>query len=191
MVALWVVVGIVVVLAVTAVLLFNGMVRRRNRTAEAWAQIDVELRRRHDLVPRLVSTVQGYAQHERATFEQVTAARSAAVAAGKSGDAANVASAENALAASLRSLFAVAENYPELKAVSSFQQLQEQLTATEDKLEFARRYYNTSARDYNTAIQSFPRALVAGSLGFHPIAYFEAAEADRQAPDVSFGSSPR
>jgi LemA protein len=179
---------ILLLLAVGAVWAFNGLVRRRNRTAEAWSQIDVELKRRHDLIPNLVQTVKGYAGHESATFEAVTQARAAAVSAGGSGDAAKVASAENALSGTLRSLFAVAENYPALQAVQSFLSLQEQLTATEDKLEYARRYYNTSARDYNSALQTFPRTLIAGPFHFTPVAFFQTEGADREVPEVDFSN---
>lgn len=186
MVPLIVVLVVVVVLAGGGVLAYNGLVRRRNRTQEAWSEIDVELKRRHDLIPNLVETVKGYAAHERETFEAVTSARAGAVSAGATGDPAKIGPAENLLSQSLRSLFAVAENYPQLRAVESFLQLQEQLTATEDKLEFARRYYNTSARDYNISIQTFPRNLLAGSFGFHPVAFFEAGETDRAVPEVSF-----
>jgi len=188
-VAVWIVIIIVVVVLGLAVLAYNGLVRRRNRTQESWSQIDVELKRRHDLIPNLVETVKGYASHERGTFEAVTNARAAAVSAGATGDPATIAPAENALSASLRSLFAVAENYPQLRAVESFTQLQEQLTATEDKLEFARRYYNTSARDYNIALQTFPRNLIAESFGFHPVGFFEADESDRAVPKVAFGDA--
>ena len=187
--AVWIVIIIVVVVLGLAVLAYNGLVRRRNRTQESWSQIDVELKRRHDLIPNLVETVKGYASHERGTFEAVTNARAAAVSAGATGDPATIAPAENALSASLRSLFAVAENYPQLRAVESFTQLQEQLTATEDKLEFARRYYNTSARDYNIALQTFPRNLIAESFGFHPVGFFEADESDRAVPKVAFGDA--
>ncbi len=174
MTALWIIVAIIVILAVLTGWMFNGLVRRKNRTAEAWSQIDVELKRRHDLIPNLVATVKGYATHESGTFEAVTQARAAAVSAGASADPAKVAAAENGLSSTLRSLFAVAENYPALRAVESFLALQEQLTATEDKLEYARRYYNTSARDYNTAIQTFPRTLIAGPFHFTAVAFFEA-----------------
>jgi LemA protein len=179
---------IIVVVAVIAVLSYNGLVKRRNRTQEAWSEIDVELKRRHDLIPNLVETVKGYAAHERGTFEAVTNARANAVSAGATGDPSKIGPAENALSGTLRSLFAVAENYPQLRAVESFVQLQEQLTATEDKLEYARRYYNTSARDYNIALQSFPRNLMAGPLGFHAVAFFEVAAADREVPQVSFNN---
>jgi LemA protein len=187
---------IVIVLIVLIVLValflwaaFNGLVRRRNRTQESWSEIDVELKRRHDLIPNLVSTVEGYATHEKSTFEAVTQARAAAVAAGQTGDPTKVAAAENALSGTLRSLFAVAENYPQLRAVESFTQLQETLTATEDKIEYARRYYNTSARDYNTALQSFPRNLIAGTFHFTAVAFYEADATDRAVPQVSFPGS--
>jgi LemA protein len=183
---------IVVIVVLIALLLwaaYNGLVRKRNRTQEAWSEIDVELKRRHDLIPNLVATVQGYASHEQGTFEAVTQARANAVAAGATGDPSQIGPAENALTGTLRSLFAVAENYPQLRAVESFIQLQETLTATEDKIEFARRYYNTSARDYNTALQTFPRNLIAGSFGFKAFAFFVADEEDRSVPQVSFPGS--
>jgi len=186
MVTLIVIVIVVVVLVGAGAFLFNGLVRRRNRTKEAWSGIDVELKRRHDLIPNLVETVKGYASHEQATFEAVTAARAGAVTAGATGDPTKIGPAENALSASLRSLFAVAENYPQLRAVESFLQLQEQLTATEDKLEYARRYYNTSARDYNIALQTFPRNILAGTLGFQAVGFFEIADTDRAVPQVAF-----
>ena len=185
--AVLIVVIVVVLLIAFVVLSYNGLVTKRNRTQEAWSQIDVVLKRRHDLIPNLVETVKGYASHERETFEAVTAARAGAVAAGATGDPAAVGAAENALTQSLRSLFAVAEAYPQLRAVESFTQLQEQLTASEDKIEFARRYYNTSARDYNIALQTFPRNLIAGAFHFTAVAFFEAEEADREVPQVSFG----
>jgi LemA protein len=183
----WVIVLVVVVLVAFAVVSYNGLVRRRARTQEAWSQIDVELKRRHDLIPNLVETVKGYAAHERGTFEAVTNARAAAVSAGATGDPAKVAAAENQLSGTLRSLFAVSENYPQLRAVETFTRLQEELTATEDKLEFSRRYYNTSARDYNVAIATFPRNLLAGPFGFKAVEFFEADETDKAVPTVSFG----
>ena len=189
MVVVWVLLGVLAVLAVGAVLAYNGLIRRRNRTAEAWSQIDVELKRRHDLVPNLVQTVAGYAEHERGTFDSVTRARAAAVDAGKTGDPAKIGQAENALSGTLRSLFAVAENYPNLRAVESFTQLQEQLTATEDKLEYARRYYNTSARDYDIALQTFPRNLIARSFGFTPVGFFQAEAEAEEVPQVRFPGS--
>jgi len=186
MVVLIIIIVIVVLLALSLWGVFNGLVKRRNRTQEAWSEIDVELKRRHDLIPNLVSTVQGYAAHEQGTFEAVTQARANAVTAGATGDPGKIAPAENALTGALRSLFAVAENYPQLRAVESFLQLQETLTATEDKLEYARRYYNTSARDYNIALQSFPRNLIAGPFGFKAVSFFAADEDDRAVPQVTF-----
>jgi LemA protein len=180
---------IVVLLALGFWVGYNGLVKKRNRTQEAWSEIDVELKRRHDLIPNLVSTVQGYAAHEKGTFEAVTQARANAVSAGATGDPGQVAPAENALSGALRSLFAVAENYPQLRAVESFIQLQETLTATEDKIEFARRYYNTSTRDYNIALQTFPRNVIAGPFGFKALAFFAADEEDRAVPQVSFPGS--
>jgi LemA protein len=190
--------ALIIVIVVVVVLLgfgfwaaFNGLVKKRNRTQEAWSEIDVELKRRHDLIPNLVSTVQGYAAHEKGTFEAVTQARANAVAAGATRDPAQIAPAENVLTGALRSLFAVAENYPQLRAVESFVQLQETLTATEDKIEYARRYYNTSARDYDIALQTFPRNLIAGPFGFKAVAYFAADDQDREVPQVTFpGSGP-
>src|SRR5271155_2984939 len=189
MAVLIIVIVIVVLLALGLWGGYNGLVKKRNRTQEAWSEIDVELKRRHDLIPNLVSTVQGYAAHEKGTFEAVTQARANAVTAGATGDPNQIAPAENALSGALRSLFAVAENYPQLRAVESFIQLQETLTATEDKIEFARRYYNTSARDYNIALQSFPRNLIAGMFNFKAVAFFGADDADRAVPQVSFPGS--
>jgi LemA protein len=189
-VVLIVVVVVFVIVVGGGVLAYNGLVRKRNRTQEAWSEIDVELKRRHDLIPNLIETVKGYAAHEQQTFEAVTAARAGAVSAGASGDPAQIGTAENALTQTLRSLFAVAENYPQLRAVESFLQLQEQLTATEDKVEYARRYYNTSARDFNIALQSFPRNIFASTFGFHPVGFFETDEAERAVPEVSFATTP-
>ena len=179
MIALIIIIVVVVLILLLLWATFNGLVRKRNRTQEAWSEIDVELKRRHDLIPNLVQTVQGYAAHEQGTFEAVTQARANAVAAGATGDPAQIGQAENVLSGTLRSLFAVAENYPQLRAVESFLQLQETLTATEDKIEFARRYYNTSARDYNIALQTFPRNLIAGMFGFKAVAFFAADDQDR------------
>jgi LemA protein len=184
-----IIVVVVVLIALFFWTAFNGLVKKRNRTQEAWSEIDVELKRRHDLIPNLVSTVQGYASHEQGTFEAVTQARANAVTAGATGDPAKIAPAENVLTGALRSLFAVAENYPQLRAVESFVQLQETLTATEDKIEYARRYYNTSARDYNIALQTFPRNLIAGPFGFKAVAFFAADDEDRAVPQVSFPGS--
>jgi LemA protein len=185
----YVVIGIVVLLVLLwLVLAYNGLVQKRQRTNEAWSQIDVELKRRHDLIPNLVETVKGYAAHERGTLDEVTQARANAVAAGATGDPAKIGAAENMLSQSLRSLFAVSENYPDLKAVATFTNLQEQLTATEDKIEFARRYYNGNVRDYNTALQTVPTSFIASMFRFQPVAYFQADAGDREVPQVSFGA---
>jgi LemA protein len=186
----WVIVAVVVIAALWFVFTYNNLVQARNRTQEAWSEIDVELKRRHDLIPNLMNTVQGYMGHERGTLEAVTNARAAAVAAGATGDPSKIGPAENVLSQSLRSLFAVSENYPDLKAISAFTNLQENLTATEDKIEFSRRFYNGNVRDYNTALQTLPTSLVAGVLGFRPFAFFQADAGDREVPVVSFNQGP-
>src|SRR5579864_5693219 len=187
----WVIVGVVIVLILAwLVFTYNGLVTARNRTQEAWSEIDVELKRRHDLIPNLVNTVQGYMGHERGTLEAVTNARAGAVAAGATGDPAKIGQAENVLSQSLRSLFAVSENYPDLKAISAFTNLQENLTATEDKIEFSRRFYNGNVRDYNTKLQTLPTSLIAGALGFKAFGFFQADEGDRAVPQVSFNNMP-
>src|ERR1700730_4453193 len=187
---IWIVVAIVVLVVGWLVLTYNGLVTARNRAQEAWSEIDVELKRRHVLIPNLVNTVQGYVGHERGTLEAVTNARAAAVAAGATGDPAKIGQAENMLSQSLRSLFAVSENYPELKAITAFTNLQETLTATEDKIEFSRRFYNGNVRDYNIKLQTLPTSLIAGVLGFKPFGFFQADEGDRAGPQVNFGPTP-
>ena len=185
----WVILGIVVVLILAWLFFaYNGLVTARNRTQEAWSEIDVELKRRHDLIPNLVNTVQGYMGHERGTLEAVTNARANAIAAGATGDQTKIGQAENGLTQSLRSLFAVAENYPDLKAISAFTNLQENLTATEDKLEFSRRFYNGNVRDYNTRLQTVPTSLIAGPFGFKAFGFFQADAGDRAVPQVSFNT---
>src|SRR5689334_8027529 len=187
----WIILVVVVVLVVAwLVLTYNGLIAARNRTQEAWSEIDVELKRRHDLIPNLVNTVQGYMGHERWSLEAVTNARAAAVSAGATGDPAKIGQAENMLSQSLRSLFAVSENYPDLKAIAAFTNLQETLTATEDKIEFSRRFYNGNVRDYNISLQTLPTSLIAGALGFKPFAFFQADEGDRAVPVVSFNQGP-
>jgi LemA protein len=186
MLGLWIAIAIVVILVLWFVFTYNGLVGARNRTQEAWSEIDVELKRRHDLIPNLVNTVQGYMGHERGTLEAVTNARASAVAAGATGDPAKIGQAENMLSQSLRSLFAVSEKYPDLKAISAFTNLQETLTATEDKIEFSRRFYNGNVRDYNIKLQTLPTSLIAGALGFKPFAFFQADEGDRAVPTVGF-----
>jgi LemA protein len=165
--------------------IYNGLVKLRVQAESAWADIDVQLKRRHDLVPNLVETVKGYAAHERATFERVTEARTRALAGG--GPAAR-AEAEGALTAALKSLFALAENYPQLRAVQNFMQLQEEISRVEDHIQNARRYYNAVVRDLNTRIQQFPSNLVATLFSFQPREFFEARGVERESPDVHFRS---
>ncbi len=178
---------IVVILALFLITTYNRLVTLRQRVKEAWSDIDIQLKRRHDLIPNLIETVKGYAAHERGTFEAVTQARANAVTAGATGSPPQMAQAENVLTGALRSLFAVAENYPQLQAVQEFKDLSENLTATEDKIAFARRFYNGNVRDFNTALQTFPTNILAGMFGFKPDQYFELADqTDREVPQVKF-----
>ena len=183
MTVLLVVLGLIILLVVFGVVLYNGLVRLRNRIEGAWAQIDVQLRRRYDLVPNLVETVKGYASHERETLEAVTQARNMAIGADGVQDQAK---AENMLSATLKSLFAVSEAYPYLKANQNFLQLQEELTATEGRIAYARQYYNDAVQRYNTRIQTFPAVVVAGPAGFKEREYFEADDTSRGPVSVSF-----
>ena len=179
----FVVIAIVVLLVVFGVILYNRLIRLRNKVEEAWAQIDVQLQRRHDLIPNLVNTVKGYAAHEKSTLEDVTAARAAAVSA--QGPAA-AGTSEVALTAALGRLFALAENYPDLKADQNFRQLQEELSDTEDKVAFARQYYNDNVREWNTRIASVPDNLVAALMRAQKAEYFELEGGAGAAPEVSF-----
>jgi LemA protein len=182
-----VVVIVVVVLVVLGLLFFwlgyNGLVKRRNQVDNAWSQIDVQLERRHDLIPNLVETVKGYAAHERGTFEAVTAARANAINAQTPADQAQ---AENVLSGALKSLFAVAEAYPDLKANQNFLNLQEALTSTEDKVAYARQFYNDSVLGYNTKIQQFPTVILAGMFHFEKREFFDAAPEDTEPVQVQF-----
>ena len=180
---LLVVVGLIVLLLLWMVGMFNGLVRARMRVREAWSGIDVQLRRRASLVPNLVETVKGYASHERAVFENVTRARAML---DQAGTARQAAEANNQLTQALRSLFAVAENYPNLKANENFLSLQTELADIEDKIAFARQFYNRNVLDYNTRIQTFPAVMMAGMMGFQASDFFEAEEEARQEVRVSF-----
>jgi LemA protein len=175
---LWIALGIVGVLLLYVILTFNGLVRHRNRVENAWSGIDVQLRRRYDLIPNLVEAVKGYAAHERELFQNVTEARARAIQAGSVGDQAQ---AETQVTQALRSLFAVAENYPQLRANENFLALQEELTATESKIAFARQFYNDQVMRYNTKIQQFPSLLVARAGNFTEREFFEAEEDSRGA----------
>lgn len=161
---------VLVALGLIVVLIYNGLIRAKIRTDEAWSDITVQLKRRYDLIPNLVNTVKGYATHEKKVFEDVTKARTEALGAKTVGEAA---AADNQFQAALKSLFAVAENYPQLRASENFQQLQEEVTDTEDKIQAARRFYNGAVRDLNIKIQSFPTNLMAGMMGFSKREFFE------------------
>jgi len=177
---------LVVILAIVviwAVAIYNGLIKLKNRVGEAWSDIDVQLKRRHDLIPNLINTVKGYAAHEKEVFEKVTEARTQAMGASAGQDKIK---AENALTGALKSLFAVAENYPQLKANQNFLELQKELTDTEDKIQAARRFYNGNVRDFNIKIQVFPANLMAGALGFSKKEFFEAEGDDRENVKVKF-----
>ena len=181
------VIVVVVLIAIWAVLLYNGLVQKRNRVDNAWAQVEVQLKRRHDLVPNLVETVKGYAAHERGTFDSVTQARAAATSAQ---GPAQAGAAERILGQALGRLFAVAEAYPDLKANQNFLDLQGQLRDTEDKIAISRQVYNDTVLTFNNAIQVFPAVLLAGALGFSKREFFEIDDAaEREAPQVSFTPS--
>jgi LemA protein len=182
----WVVLGVIVVVVLWAISIYNGLVAMRQRVSQSFADIDVQLKQRSDLIPNLVETVKGYAAHEKGTLEMVVKARNAAIAA--PGIEQKVA-AENMLSGALRQLFALSEAYPDLKANQSFQQLQSELADIENKLAAARRFFNNAVQEYNTGIQQFPAALFAASFGFHPHTFFDVGDARpqlEQAPGVKF-----
>lgn len=183
-VAVLVIVAIVVLLGIVLAAMYNSLVRRRNQVDNSWSQIDVQLKRRHDLIPNLVEAVKDYMAYEQETLSRVTEARAAAVAAGGRGPEAQ-ARAEGALTETLRSLFAVAENYPELKANQNVMSLQEELTATENKISFARQFYNDSVLSYNNSIQTVPTNIIAGMFNFTRRQFFETqGEEERAVPRV-------
>ena len=181
---LLVLLGAVVALGIWLVMVYNGLVKLKNQVDEGWSDIDVQLKRRHDLIPNLIETVKGYAKHEKELFENVTKARSAAMNAKAPSD---MAKAEDTLMGALKSLFAVAENYPDLKANDNFAKLQDELTDTENKIQASRRFYNGVVRDFNIKIQVFPNNLVAGMLGFKKRDFFEVSDAkERENVKVKF-----
>src|SRR5947207_3368573 len=201
MIALWIVVGIIVLILLWGVVSYNRFVQQRNQIRNAFANIDTELRRRYDLIPNLVETVKGYASHEREVFEEV--ARTRAAAAATSGQSpATQAAAEGPFVAALGRLFAVAENYPTLRATENFQQLQAELSNTEDRIQTSRRFYNNNVQDYNRRVQSFPSNAIASMFHFSEEEFFEIPDAvreagvpqisfaDQQGPAVTFGTSP-
>src|SRR5215216_7169845 len=184
LIAIIVIVVLLVVLALIIIGLNNSMIGARNRVDESWSGIDVQLKRRHDLVPNLVETVKGYAEHESATFEKTTQARAAAMQAQSVGETAK---AEQQLTQALADVKAVAENYPTLRATENFQQLSRNLSELEDEIQASRRIYNSNVQSYNTDIQQFPGSIIADQGGFTPREFFEIDEADRVTPQVSFG----
>lgn len=186
MTIIYILLGILVLIVLWAIFSFNGFVSKVNRTKEAWADIDVQLKRRYDLIPNLVASVKGYATHESEAFENVTKARAAAMGATGTVDKAQ---AENALSGTLKTLFAVSEAYPDLKANQNFLQLQQELGDTEDKIQAARRFYNGNVQDLNTSVQSFPGNVIAGMFGFKQMDLFQLSDADAAAKEpvkVSF-----
>lgn len=184
MVITWIILAIIVAAAAYLLFTYNSLIRRQNQVQEAWSDIDVQLKRRHDLIPNLVETVKGYATHEREAFDSVTQARAKALSAQTPDEQAK---AENQLTSSLKTLFAVAENYPELKANTNFLELQRELSDTENKVMAARRFYNANVRDFNIAIQSVPTNVIAQMFNFKERQFFELEdEAARSVPNVSF-----
>jgi LemA protein len=179
------VLAVLAIIALAVIAIYNGLVRLNVQAANAWADIDVQLKRRHDLIPNVVETVKGYAGHERQTLEAVINARNRAVAVQGAGPAER-GQAEGALAGALRGLFALAESYPQLRAVESFGQLQSTLAQIEEAVQSARRYYNAVVRDLNTRIQQFPSNIVAGMFGFKPREFFEIPDTERAVPQVKF-----
>lgn len=186
---MWWIIPIVIIAIVLIMIagIYNSLVRLKNRAKEAWADIDVQLKRRHDLIPNLVETVKGYAAHEKELFENVTKARAEAMKAEQTGDPKKVGESENVLAGALKSLFAVAENYPDLKASQNFLELQRDLRDTEDKIQAARRFYNGNVRDLNIKIESFPSNIIASMFGFKQMDLFEIEEkGEKETPEVKF-----
>ncbi|MBT4403019.1 LemA family protein [Candidatus Falkowbacteria bacterium] len=181
---LWIVLGVIAVVALWLVAVYNGLIKNKNQTEEAWSDIDVQLKRRHNLIPNLIETVKGYATHERELFERVTEARSNAM---NAGSAEEKGKAENMLTDTLKSLFAVAENYPDLKASENFAKLQDELSDTENKIQASRRFYNSNARDFNIKLQVFPTNMIAKKLGFTKKDFFEIEDKkEKEVPTVKF-----
>jgi LemA protein len=178
-----IIIGVIVLVALYVLSLYNGLVRESTEIDEAFGQIDIQLKRRTDLIPNLVETVKGYAKHEKTVFAEVTKARSAMMGAKNPGD---MAKADDMLSGALKSLFAVAENYPQLKANENFVQLQKELSDTEDKIAYARQFYNTQLMDLNIKVKTFPNVLLAGMLGFKEREFFKTSEEERKAVKVKF-----
>ena len=187
----WIVLGAIALIVVFLIITYNALVRLRNMVDEAWNQISVQLKRRHDLIPNLVNAVKGYMDFEQETLTRVVEARTAAVSATERGpgNAGQAAEAENFLTGALRQLFALVENYPDLKANENVMQLQEELTTTENQIGFSRQHYNSTVREFNTTIQVFPNVLIAGPFGFRERDYFQIAESDAAVPEVNLRSA--
>lgn len=183
MIVLWIIIAIVAVIILWFIAVFNGIISLKNRTQEAWSDIDVQLKRRHDLIPNLIETVKGYAKQESSVFEKVTQARANAINAKGTEE---IGKTENVLTDALKSVFAVAENYPTLRSTENFQKLQDELTDTEDKIEASRRFYNGNVRDFNTKIQVFPNSIVASMTGSKAFDLFQMDAAEKAVPDVKF-----
>lgn len=183
----WIIFGVIVAIVLWLIATYNSLIKSRNQVEEGWSDIDVQLKRRYDLIPNLIETVKGYAQHEKEVLENITNARASALKAEQSGDPKELGKAENALTGTLKTLFAVAENYPELKADQNFAKLQDELTDTENKVQASRRFYNGTVRDFNTKLQVFPTNIFAGMLGFKEREFFEIDDAaQRETPQVKF-----
>ncbi len=185
MTILWIVIAVVVVVGLWLIMAYNGLIRSRNQVDEAWSDIDVQLKRRHDLIPNLVESVKGYIKQEKEVLENVTKARAEAVAAGSQGMK-GMEKAENMLTEALRSVFAVAENYPDLKSSENFMQLSSEVTDTENKIMASRRFYNANVRDFNTKQETIPTSIFAKSMGFAKREFFEAEEAERANVKIAF-----
>ena len=180
---IWIFLGLIGALILWFIGVYNSLIKFRNRTDEAWSDIDVQLKRRYDLIPNLVNTVKGYADHEKEVLEKVTEARTRAMGAQNPEDKAQ---AENMLTGALKSLFAVAENYPDLKASQNFLELQRELSDTENKIQAARRFYNGNVRDFNTKTQTFPNNMIIGMFGFKKYDFFEAEGDEKEVVEVKF-----
>ena len=180
------IVGIIVVLGGIIIALYNSLIRLKNQVDEAWAYIDVQLKRRHDLIPNLIETVKGYAAHEKETLDRVIAARNSAMQAQSSGNHEALEKAENALSSTLKSIFALSEAYPDLKANTNFLELQRELSDTENKIQASRRFYNTNVRDFNTKLEVFPTNMIGNMLGFKNRTFFEAAADEKENIKVGF-----
>ena len=184
---LWIVLIIVAIIVMAIIVLYNGLIRLKNRVDEAWADIDVQLKRRYDLIPNLVETVKGYAEHEKKTLDSVVQARNSAMNTSADANMEEKLKAENALSSTLKSIFALSEAYPDLKANQNFLELQRELTDTEDKIQASRRFYNTNVRDFNTKLQAFPTNIFGKMLGFKDRKFFEITDAkEREVVDVKF-----